>query len=116
MQLGFVVLAAAGVYSFVTSAKEGEMRRVCTPVCSLGPDYADNNRLAPEFELQDLSGKAVRLSDYRGKVVILNFWTKTCEPCLKEMPDLSDLGKILKKHENTVLVTITTDESAQDAT
>lgn len=115
LQLGFVVLAAAGVYSFVTSAKEGEMRRVCTPVCSLAPDYADANRLAPDFELADLSGKPVRLSDYRGKVVILNFWTKTCEPCLKEMPSLSDFGRILRRRSDIVLLTITTDESAQDA-
>ncbi len=115
VQMGFVVLAAAGVYSFVASAKEGEIRRVCTSICSLAPDYADRDRLAPDFELPDLAGNKVRLSDYRGKVVIVNFWTKTCQPCLNEMPSLSDLAKVLEKHKDIVLLTITTDESAADA-
>jgi peroxiredoxin len=43
---------------------------------------------APDFEAQTLSGETIRLSDYRGQVVILNFWFTTCGPCLREMPDL----------------------------
>lgn len=115
LQLTFVVLAAAGVYSFVTSIKEAESRRICTPVCSIAPDYADNNRLAPDITLPDLDGNMVRLSDYRGKTVILNFWTKSCEPCLQEMPSLSNLGKVLRDRDDIVLLTVTTDESAEDA-
>ncbi len=115
LQLLFIVLAALGVYSFVLTAKDGEQRRVCSAVCLLGPDYAANNRLAPDFTLSDLSGREVSLSDFRGKVVILNLWTKTCRPCLEEMPDLNTLGEILRQHPNIELVTITTDESARDA-
>lgn len=115
LQILFVALAATGVYSFVASMKEGEQRRLCTPVCSISPDYAGNNRLAPDFELPNLEGKKVKLSDYRGKVVILNFWTKTCAPCLREMPSLSQLGRVLEAHPEVVLLTVTTDESAEDA-
>jgi peroxiredoxin len=115
LQVLFVALAASGVYSFVASMKEGEQRRICTPVCSLRPDYAGDNRIAPDFELPNLQGEKVRLSDYRGKVVILNFWTKTCAPCLREMPSLSQLARVLEAHPNIQLLTITTDESAQDA-
>ncbi len=115
IQLVFIALAALGVYSFVTAARDGEDRRLCGPVCSLAPDYAGRNRLVPELELPDLTGKQVSLSDYRGKVVVLNFWTKTCGPCLEEMPSLAELAKILKKHPNIELVTVTTDESAADA-
>jgi peroxiredoxin len=115
LQMVFIVLSAIGVYSFVSAAREGEQRRVCSSVCSLSPDYAARNRSAPDFELSDLHGKKVRLSDYRGKVVILNFWTKTCAPCLEEMPSLGDLAKILNKYPNIELVTVTTDESAEDA-
>jgi peroxiredoxin len=115
IQLLFVSFAAAGVYSFVAAAKEGETRRLCSSVCSMSPDYSGRNRTAPDFELPALDGRKVRLSDYRGKVVILNFWSKTCKPCLEEMPSLHDLGTILKDRNDIVLLTVTTDESAADA-
>lgn len=44
--------------------------------------------VAPDFELQTLSGENVRLSDYRGKKVMLNFWATWCPPCRAEMPDM----------------------------
>lgn len=43
---------------------------------------------APDFELMTLDGKTVKLSDYRGKKVILNFWATWCPPCKAEMPDI----------------------------
>lgn len=45
---------------------------------------------APEFELTTLDGKAVKLSDYRGKKVILNFWATWCPPCKAEMPHMQN--------------------------
>jgi thiol-disulfide isomerase/thioredoxin len=116
VQLAFIAVASAGVYSFVRAARDGEQRRVCVPICSMGPDYAGYNRTIPEFELPDLTGRPVRISDFRGKVVILNVWTKTCRPCLEEMPALAEMAKILKAYPDIVFLTITTDESAQDAT
>lgn len=43
--------------------------------------------LAPNFELTDLTGKMVSLSDYKGKVLFLNFWATWCPPCRAEIPD-----------------------------
>jgi peroxiredoxin len=45
---------------------------------------------APDFSRTDLSGRLVRLADYRGKLLLLNFWASWCTPCLKEMPEFSN--------------------------
>ncbi|MGA9225616.1 MAG: redoxin domain-containing protein, partial [Mesobacillus sp.] len=45
---------------------------------------------APDFELTALDGKTVKLSDYRGKKVILNFWATWCPPCKAEMPHMQN--------------------------
>src|SRR3984893_926007 len=49
--------------------------------------------VAPDFSLESLEGKTMRLSDFRGKAVLLNFWATWCGPCKIEMPWLVDLQK-----------------------
>ena len=48
-------------------------------------------RPAPDFVLGDLAGRSVKLSEMRGRVVLLNFWYSNCPPCRKEMPELARL-------------------------
>ena len=49
--------------------------------------------IAPDFSLESLDGKTLRLSDFRGKAVLLNFWATWCGPCKIEMPWFVDLQK-----------------------
>ncbi|QOX77754.1 TlpA family protein disulfide reductase [Trichlorobacter lovleyi] len=51
------------------------------------------NTPAPDFTLKDLQGGRQALSGYRGKLVLLNFWSTTCPPCVQELPSLNDLYK-----------------------
>ncbi len=113
--IAFVLAAAVAVYSFVSVAKEGELRRRCSPTCILRPNYSGYEKKAPSFTLKDINGHDVSLESYRGKVVVLNFWTKTCGPCMEEMPDVADLARILKPQDDVAVVTVSTDESAADA-
>lgn len=58
---------------------------------------------APDFSLADLNDKPIRLSDYRGKVVFLNFWATWCKPCREEMPSMEILNKNFEKDGLVIL-------------
>ena len=63
--------------------------------------------LAPNFQLPDLNGRLVTLSDFRGKVVLLNFWATWCGPCRVEMPTMEQLyGTFLRKDLEILAVSI----------
>jgi len=48
-------------------------------------------RPAPDFSLTDLAGRKLRLSDYRGQVVLLDFWASWCDPCKREIPHFVEM-------------------------
>jgi peroxiredoxin len=67
---------------------------------------------APDFTLQDSQNK-VALSQFRGQVVVLNFWATWCPPCVEEMPSLVEMQRRMKaKGVTVVAVSIDVDESA----
>jgi peroxiredoxin len=114
LQLAFVVVAAVAVYAFVSVSKEAEHRHSCTAECLVHPDYAGADRVAPDFTLKDMNGHDVRLSSFRGKVVVLNFWTRNCGPCLKEMPSIGELTHIVADRKDVAVVAVSTDEGPAD--
>jgi len=58
---------------------------------------------APDFLLKSVDGKDVRLSDYRGRVVLLNFWATWCPPCRSEMPSIESLNRKMSGYDFTIL-------------
>ena len=63
--------------------------------------------LAPDFTFYDLEGNAHKLSDFRGKPVILNFWASWCGPCKAEMPDFEEAYKAYGEDVQFLIVNLT---------
>lgn len=68
----------------------------------------ESGTLAPDIELPDLAGAPVRLSDYRGQVVVLNFWATWCGPCVREMPMFQEFQD---RYPNFIMLGIDEEES-----
>ena len=69
----------------------------------LNPEAVAVNRPAPDFTLPGLDGRSVSLSDYRGKVVVVNVWATWCPPCVDEMPSLEKLYQEFKNESFEIL-------------
>jgi peroxiredoxin len=68
---------------------------------------------APDFSLQDIDGKKFSLKEYRGKVVLLNFWATWCPPCRREMPSMERLNRNFKGKDFVVLALNQMEDSDQ---
>ena len=73
----------------------------CTAALAQLPTWSGGP--TPAFRLQDLDGKTHSLEQYRGKVVLVNFWATWCEPCREEMPSIERLRKSLEGRPFEVL-------------
>lgn len=70
------------------------------------------DKIAPDFTTKDINGKTVRLSDFRGKTVLLDFWASWCVPCRAKMKELHKVYDELRKRNITV-VSISLDEKRE---
>jgi peroxiredoxin len=59
--------------------------------------------VAPEFTLQDTNGETHRLSDYRGRPVIINFWATWCPPCREELPSMNRAWHLIEDEDIAML-------------
>jgi peroxiredoxin len=84
-------------FAFVASAAAFFIFRYGNPgIVSIG-------EAAPDVVLKDESGATVKLSDYKGKVVFLNFWATWCLPCVKEMPEMQAMNIAFKDRKFQML-------------
>ena len=75
------------------------------------PHYLGASLRAPDFTLPEQGGGEWRLSDHRGKVIVMNFWTVTCRPCIQEMPTIELLSEIVEPWGDVEVVAVSTDRS-----
>lgn len=93
------LVLAGGIYALVqTLMKDRETAEIGQP--------------APDFEAVNLQGEPVRLSDYRGQAVLLNFWDSWCGPCVNEMPILNEA---YAQESNVEIIAVNIGESREKA-
>ena len=63
----------------------------------------DAQQNAPDFTLPDLSGNMVSLKEYRGKIILLDFWATWCPPCRRSIPELAEIQKKYKDYGVVIL-------------
>jgi peroxiredoxin len=118
-------VGAPMVFLYARAMADGELRRRQAPLRAMLGDvaferlargekteehYYGNSLRAPDFTLRDKNGKPWKLSDRRGKVVVMNFWTITCAPCVEELPSLLELADIASERDDIEVIAVTTDK------
>jgi peroxiredoxin len=77
------------------------------------PGVINVGQEAPDFSIKGRDGQPIKLSDYRGKVVFLNFWATWCKPCIAEMPDMETMMSKFKDR-NFQMLAISVDNRWQE--
>lgn len=80
----------------VTADVSASASRSARPATAADPPVLKYGSIAPNFTVRDHNGKPVKLSDYAGRVVVIDFWATWCEPCLLSMPDINELARKFK--------------------
>jgi len=88
---GLLVICGIAVYQVSCSKAHAPDTTQASMLTPADNPVITETKPAPDFELKGIDGKTYKLSDFRGKVVVLNFWATWCPPCRKEIPEYNEL-------------------------
>jgi cytochrome c biogenesis protein CcmG/thiol:disulfide interchange protein DsbE len=104
------IVLALSVYTFSGDKNENKNKVINTDnvVIKLDGDKA------PDFSLKSVDGKTIKLSDYKGKVVIIDFWATWCGPCRRGIPDLVSLQTQFKNDIVIIGISLDAEKTIKD--
>ena len=116
--IGVLLIGCGLIAAFVFDANplakaKPESRSLDQLLVDMGVEIFPNSTSQVEVQLQDLNGADVNISDFRGKIVFLNFWATWCPTCVVEMPSMEKLHLKLKD-KDFALVSISIQDSAAE--
>lgn len=109
--IAVLILAVWGIYDYTKNQTETSNQQQTTEESEVGIKKGNK---APDVELLNLNGKPVKLSDFVGKKVILNYWATWCPPCRAEMPHMEKFYKDNEKDVVVLAVNLTNTEQNRD--
>lgn len=98
----FLIIFVIGVFSIMAIRDNANI------------SYANQYGIAPDFTLKDINGNAMSLGDFKGKVVILDFWATWCPPCREEIPHFKELYTQYKEKGLEIIGVALDDGGLQD--
>jgi thiol-disulfide isomerase/thioredoxin len=113
----FILAVSAGSFACNNAAPPRPIEAQSGPASASRPiptPDAEAITSAMNVAIEKLDGKTFKLADFRGKVVVLDFWATYCPPCVKQMPQLADLSKRYRA-KGVEVIGLTSDEKADQS-